>query len=155
MSRSLVFTMTIDIACRPEAVWPFLVDWERLDEWMAEARDFRVLGPRREGVGVEADATVRIAGINTRDRIRVTRWEPPWILEMEHLGWVTGTGYMELSRGERGTRLFWREELTPPWGVLGGIGMRLVAPLMQRAFRRDLVLLKELVEKEPSPGGSG
>jgi uncharacterized protein YndB with AHSA1/START domain len=147
-SEPVVFAMTVDIARRPEAVWPFLVDWERLDGWMAEARDFRVIGSAREGVGVEAEATVSIAGITTRDRIRVTRWQPPWVLEMEHSGWVTGTGYMELTRGERGTHLFWREELTPPWGLAGRIGMRLVAPLMRRAFRRDLALLKELVERE-------
>jgi carbon monoxide dehydrogenase subunit G len=142
----VVFAMSEEIARRPEAVWPFLVDWERLDRWMAEARDFRVVGDRREGVGVVAEATIIIAGISTRDRIQVTRWEPPWILEIAHLGWVRGTGYMEISRGKAGTKIFWREELRPPWGWLGRAGMRLVAPLMHRAFRRDLRLLKELVE---------
>jgi carbon monoxide dehydrogenase subunit G len=144
----VIFAMSEDIARRPEAVWPFLVDWERLDRWMAEARDFRVVGDRREGVGVVAEATISIAGISTRDRVRVTRWEPPWILEMAHLGWVRGTGYMELSRGDRGTTVFWREELRPPWGWLGRAGMRLVGPVMHRTFRRDLRLLKELAESE-------
>jgi uncharacterized protein YndB with AHSA1/START domain len=147
-TNPVTFAMTIRIARRPEAVWPFLVDWERLDRWMREARDFRVLGEQREGVGVEAETTVRIAGISTRDRIRVTRWEPPWILELRHEGWVRGTGFMELARGERGTELFWREELVAPWGILGRIGMRAVSPLMRRVFRRDLRLLKELVEAE-------
>jgi hypothetical protein len=144
----ITFVTTISIGRRPDAVWPFLVDWERLDRWMREAIHFRVLGDRREGVGVEAEATVRIAGISTRDRIRVTRWDPPWVLELRHLGWVQGTGYMELSRGDRGTDLFWREELRPPWGPMGRLGMRLVAPLMRRVFRRDLRLLRDLVEAE-------
>jgi hypothetical protein len=147
-STPITFTMSIGIARRPEAVWPFLVDWEGLGRWMREAREFRVLGDRREGVGVEAEASVRVAGITTRDRVRVSRWEPPWILELQHLGWVQGTGYMELSEAERGTDLFWREELHPPWGVLGRIGMRLVAPFMRRVFRRDLRLLRNLVEAE-------
>jgi uncharacterized protein YndB with AHSA1/START domain len=142
----ITFVMNIRIARRPEAVWPFLVDWERLDQWMREARDFRVVGEQREGVGVVAETTVRIAGIATRDRIRVSRWEPPWILELQHLGWVKGTGYMELTRGDRGTELFWREDLIPPWGILGRVGMRAAAPLMRRVFRRDLRLLRELVE---------
>ncbi|HEV8572676.1 MAG TPA: SRPBCC family protein [Actinomycetota bacterium] len=140
--------MSIDIAREPGVVWPYLVDWERLNQWMLEARAFRVTGTRREGVGVEAEATVRIAGITTRDPIRVTRWEPPSVLELEHHGWVKGTGYMELTPEDRGTSLFWRESLKPPWGWLGAIGMRLVAPLMHRAFQRDLRVLREVVEAE-------
>jgi uncharacterized protein YndB with AHSA1/START domain len=140
--------MSIRIAREPEVVWPYLVDWERLNRWMLEARDFRVTGTKREGVGVEAEARIRIAGITTHDPIRVTRWDPPSILEMEHLGWVKGTGYMELTPEDRGTKMFWRESLVPPWGWLGAVGMRLVAPFMRGAFRRDLRVLRDLVEAE-------
>lgn len=142
----LVIAVGIEINRPPTAVWPRLVDWEHLDRWMLEARDFEVIGEQREGVGVEAETTVRIAGIITRDRIRVTRWEPPAVLEMEHLGWVKGTGYMELTPTEEGCTVFWREELHPPWGVLGAIGIRVFAPLMRRVFLRDLRVLQELVE---------
>jgi carbon monoxide dehydrogenase subunit G len=151
----IVFAMSVEIARRPEVVWPYLVDWERLGRWMIEARDFRVVGDRREGVGVVAEATVRIAGITTRDRIRVTRWEPPRVLEIAHLGWVKGTGYIESSPIDAGTSVSWREGLRPPWGWLGRSGMGLFVPLMRRAFRRDLRLLKELVESETSREGSG
>lgn len=144
-SVSIVTTVSIDRA--PEIVWPFLVDWERLGDWMQEASDIRVTGARREGVGVEAEATIRIAGITTRDPIRVTRWEPPWVLEIAHLGWVKGTGYMELVPTERGTDLFWREEYHPPWGFVGRAGMRVLRVVMRRVFERDLRALKELVER--------
>jgi uncharacterized protein YndB with AHSA1/START domain len=142
----VVITTEASIARPPEAVWPHLVDWELLGRWMREARGFRVLSAHRQGVGVEAEATIRIAGITTRDRIRVTRWEPPSVLEMAHLGWVKGTGYMEVSPTDSGTHLFWREALVPPWGLLGLLGMTLVRPLMRHTFRRDLALLRELVE---------
>lgn len=145
---------TVDIAVseviprRAEVVWPYLVDWERLDRWMLEARDFRVVGDRREGVGVEAEATVDLLGIRTRDVVRVTRWEPPWALELEHRGWVKGRGYMELSPTRGGTRLFWRETFVPPWGLLGAVGMRLFSPLLRWAFRRDLKALRLLIQDE-------
>lgn len=145
--RKVDLAMSIRIARDPALVWPYLVDWEHLDRWMLEARDFRVIGSQREGIGVEAETTVRIAGISTRDRIRISRWEPPWVLEMEHLGWVKGTGYMELLPDDRGTKLFWRESLVPPWGWLGAIGMRLMAPFMRRIFQRDLRELRDLVER--------
>ncbi|MGH2681611.1 MAG: SRPBCC family protein [Actinomycetota bacterium] len=146
--RSITMSMSIRIPRRAEVVWPYLVDWERLDRWMLEARDFKVIGAQREGVGVEAETTVRIAGINTRDRVRVTRWEPPWLLELDHLGWVDGTGYMELTPQDGGTMLFWRENLFPPWGWLGAIGMRMMTPLMRRVFERDLRVLRDLIQEE-------
>jgi Polyketide cyclase / dehydrase and lipid transport len=133
-------------------VWPYLVDWARLDRWMREIRDVRVTTPFREGVGVEARATVRIGGITTEDRVRVTRWEPPWILEIAHLGWVEGTGYMELSPAEAGCGLFWREQLVPPWGPVGRVGMRILRPMIRRVFASDLETLRRLVESGPWPG---
>lgn len=148
----MVFVTRVEIARPPEAVWPYLVDWERLGEWMREARDFRVVSAERAGAGVQAEATVRIAGITTRDRIRVTHWEPPVILEMEHLGWVRGTGYMELSPTEEGTHLFWREELRPPLGTLGALGLWLVSPVIRRTFQRDAEALRELCEGRESGG---
>jgi uncharacterized membrane protein len=140
-------TQSITVGRPTEAVWPYLVDWERLDLWMEEISDVRVTTPHREGVGVEAEATVRIAGISTRDRIRVTRWEPPHLLEIAHLGWVRGRGLMELSpEPVTSSRLLWTETLVPPWGPVGALGMRASLPLMRRVFRRDLVRLRELVE---------
>ncbi|HEV3364700.1 MAG TPA: SRPBCC family protein, partial [Acidimicrobiia bacterium] len=84
-------------------------------------------------------------GIQTRDRVRVAGWEPPRRLVIEHLGWVTGRGIIELTpvAGER-THVWWREELHPPLGVLGAIGMTAFKPLMGRVFRRDLRILAGL-----------
>ncbi|MGH2711965.1 MAG: SRPBCC family protein [Actinomycetota bacterium] len=146
MTRAISIITTIDISRPPEAVWPYLVDWEHLDLWMKEARGFKVVGEQREGVGVEAEATIRIAGITTHDTVRVTKWEPPAVLEIAHLGWVKGSGYMELSPTEKGCSMFWREELYPPWGPLGRIGLTLMTPTMRHVFQRDLRLLKSLVE---------
>jgi uncharacterized protein YndB with AHSA1/START domain len=149
-------SMRVDIRRPPKTVWPFLVDWERLPRWMKDMRDVRVTSAHTEGVGVEAVATVRIAGISTRDLIRVTRWEPPNLLEIAHLGWVKGTGRMELSLAGTGSDLRWRETLIPPWGALGRLGMRVVLPLMRRVFRRDLNRLKRLVERSaPREDGAG
>ena len=151
MTRPITIISTIDIARSPETVWPYLVDWEGLARWMHEAREFRVIGDQREGVGVEAEATVRIAGITTHDRIRVSHWQPPIALEITHLGWVKGTGYMELSPIEHACHVFWREELYAPWGPIGRVGLRLVSGYMRRIFMRDLLLLQALVQAETPP----
>jgi carbon monoxide dehydrogenase subunit G len=131
----------------PDVVWASITDWEHQDDWMLEASDFEVIGDQREGVGVEAKATVRIAGIRTRDRIRVSMWEPPRILVIEHLGWVKGSGEIQLQPLSEGTRMRWRETLFAPrrLGPIGRVGLLAVAPLMRRVFRRDLRVLRSLV----------
>src|SRR5918992_4503912 len=76
----------------PEVVWALITDWEHQDDWMLEATDFTVTSEVREGIGVEAEATIRIAGIKTRDRVRVVGWEANHRLAIRHLGWVAGVG---------------------------------------------------------------
>lgn len=129
----------------PEAIWDLITDWEHQDDWMLEASDFVVVSEQREGVGVVAEATIRIGGIQTRDRIRVAGWEPHRRLVIEHLGWVTGHGEIELTPVAGGrTYVWWREELHPPLGVVGALGMTAFKPLMGRVFRRDLQVLAAL-----------
>jgi carbon monoxide dehydrogenase subunit G len=136
----------------PEVVWELITDWERQGDWMLEASAFEVIGERRQGVGVEARATVRVWGLRTRDRIRVSMWEPPRILVIDHLGWVKGAGEIQLVPVREGTRMRWRETLFGPrlLGPFGRIGLRLFAPMMRRIFRRDLRVLQSLVRLRAS-----
>jgi uncharacterized protein YndB with AHSA1/START domain len=72
--------MSVRIDAPPEVVWGYLVDWENLDQWMIEGKGFKVTSPHREGVGVTAEATIRIAGISTTDPVgsRVGSRLRPW-----------------------------------------------------------------------------
>jgi uncharacterized protein YndB with AHSA1/START domain len=134
----------------PEVVWKLITDWEHQGDWMLEAKDFKVLTEHREGVGVEAEATVSVGGISTRDRVRVSGWDPPQRLEIEHAGWVSGRGEFKLTPvGQDRTHVFWREELNPPLGVLGTAGMNVFRPLMSRLFKRDLRILESLCRVAP------
>ncbi len=148
MARPVVVDTAVTIRRPPEAVWPYLVDWERLGRWMLELQNVRVTSERREGVGTEAVGTVRIAGISTTDRVRVTAWEPPHMVEIAHLGWVKGSGLMVLRPHPEGSRLLWRETLRPPWGPVGAAGLRLLRPVLRRIFARDARVLKALAERE-------
>lgn len=136
-----------------DVVWHLITDWEHQGDWMLEASDFVVVSAVRDGVGVEAEATINIGGITTRDRIRVAAWEPNKHLRIEHLGWVSGTGDIYLTPlGRRQTHLFWREELTPPLGIVGAVGMTVFKPVMGRIFRRDLRVLAGLVRAAARAG---
>ncbi|MGH9269206.1 MAG: SRPBCC family protein [Acidimicrobiales bacterium] len=143
MDRPVVIELATDLPAPPEVVWELITDWENQGDWMLEATDFEVVSPQREGVGVEAEATVVIAGIRTRDRVRVVTWEPPARLGIEHLGWVEGRADLVLAPvGDDGTRVTWTEALRcPSLGPLGWAGLSAVRPIMSRVFRRDLRVL--------------
>ena len=145
--KPVAIDTTVDLDAPPSVVWRLLTDWERQSDWMLEATDFEVLSDHREGVGVVAAATVRIGGISTRDRIRVDVWEPGRHLGIQHLGWVGGRGDVRLTDlGDGRTRIDWREELVPPLGIAGWVGMKLFAPLMARVFKRDARVLATLAQ---------
>ena len=112
---------------------------------MLEASDFVVVSEAREGIGVEARATVKIAGISTTDRVTVVGWEPEHRLAIKHEGWVTGRGEIFLTPiGADQTHVFWREELMPPVGIAGAVGLSAFKPMMSRIFQRDLRVLAGL-----------
>ncbi|MGH2690149.1 MAG: SRPBCC family protein, partial [Actinomycetota bacterium] len=129
-----------------ETVWDMLVDWEHLGAWMLEASNVRVTSQQREGVGTEVEAKVRIGGIATTDSVRVTRWEPPHALGIDHLGRVKGHAVIECTPTDSGTRVTWTERLHAPMGVVGALGIRAFKPLMTKTFARDLGALKRRCE---------
>jgi hypothetical protein len=144
-ARPVVLEMAQTLPCKPEIAWELITDWEHQDDWMLEASDFVITSDEREGVGVEGEATVKIAGFTTRDKVTVVRWDPYRHLGIEHHGWVSGRGDMSLTPlGDDRTHLYWREELEPPLGLLGSIGVVAFKPLMLRTFKKDLRVLASL-----------
>ncbi len=142
----VVLEMAETLPGPPDVVWRLITDWEHQDDWMLEASDFVVTSEQREGVGVEAEARIKIGGISTRDKVRVIGWEPEKRLAIEHLGWVSGKGEIFLTPlGGTRTHLFWREELYPPVGIAGAVGITAFKPVMYRIFKRDLRVLAALV----------
>lgn len=148
----VVLEMSETLPGPPEVVWELITDWERQGDWMLEASDFKVVSDHREGIGVEAEATVRIGGIKTRDVVIVVGWEPPKRLVIRHTGWVRGIGEVHLTPEASGhTFAFWREELEPPLSWLGWVGLRVMKPLMARVFQRDLRVLAALTRARSAP----
>ena len=141
----------------PEAVWQVLTTWERQPEWMLDAKAVEVLTPLREGVGVTIRCPTNLLGVTVQDVMRVTAWDPPRRLAVEHLGSViTGVGAFELEPGAGRHACTWWEEVEPPLGRLGAWGAEtVVLPVLRRVFARSLRNLTRLAERQAGAGRAG
>lgn len=132
-----------------EMVWELLTCWERQPEWMLDAKAVEVLTPRREGVGVTLRCPTALFGVTVDDVMRVTVWDAPVRLEVEHLGRViTGRGAFVLTEVDATTtRIDWWEEVAPPLGVVGErVATAVVLPVLRRIFTRSLRNLARMAE---------
>lgn len=141
--------VSVTAAAPRRVVWDVLTAWERQPEWMVDARSVEVLTPARTGVGVTIRCPTALFGVTVDDVMRVTAWDEPARLEVEHLGRIiTGSGGFELVEVAAGTtRIDWWEQVTPPFGAVGEAGASLlVLPALRRIFARSLAGLARLAE---------
>jgi carbon monoxide dehydrogenase subunit G len=134
----------------PARVWDVLVDWERQAEWMPDVAWIRVVGPERE-LGARLQVRTKVLGIPiATDEVRVTAWEPPSRLAVDHVGVVVGKGEWNLEPTEDGTRFTWFEDFRMPPPVLGGFALWIYSPFQRAMLRRSIRNLKRLVEAGPA-----
>jgi len=131
----------------PERAWTVLVDWERQSAWMPDVVWVRLAGPER-GLGARLWVRTKVFGIPAvTDLVRVTAWQPPRIVAVEHEGPVRGLGEWRLEALAGGrTGFTWTEEIRLPVPVLGEIALWLYSPWQRRMLRRSIRNLSLLVE---------
>jgi hypothetical protein len=114
----------------PELLWKVVTDWDRQGEWIPFTRS-RAVGGSAVGTGSRVRAWTGLGPIGFYDDMVVREWQPPSVLELEHVGRVVrGTaGFRIEPLGGRGSRITWWERISPPFGRLGAIGWRLATPL--------------------------
>ena len=148
--------VTVDAAAPRQVVWDVLTTWERQPEWMLDALDVEVLTPARTGVGVTIRCPTNLLGVTVEDVMRVTAYEEPSCLAVEHLGRIiTGYGAFELTELDVAhTRIDWWEEVDPPLGAFGEWGAStFVLPILRHIFGRSLRGLAVLAETEAAIRG--
>lgn len=130
----------------PERVWTVLSDWEGQVAWMPDVAWIRFLGPERE-MGARLAVKTKVFGIPfATDELRVTVWEPPRRLALDHVGVVRGVGEWLLEPVEGGTRFTWREEFRMPPPVVGDLALLIYSPVQRWMLRRSISNLGRLVE---------
>jgi hypothetical protein len=135
-----------------EAVWDVIADVPRQLEWMRDMKSVRIDTPGTIGVGMRAEATVRVLGIPVTDPVIIVGFEPPHRYAIRHLGLFEGDGVFTLEAGADGTTTIvrWEERLEAP--LLPDLGAIVQAPILRAVFQADLVRMKRLVETGSADG---
>lgn len=144
MGRIRVSTI-IDAA--PAQVWDEVRVIERHVDWMADAVAIHFRSRKRSGVGTVFDCDTKVGPIRLKDRMEITEWREGKVVGVRHTGLVTGKGRFTISRARGGrTRFTWDERLRFPLWMGGPVGGIVGGRIMKRIWRKNLRVLKDLVE---------
>jgi len=129
MNKLSNLSLTVKINKPVKSVWSALVDWQGQSDWMLQTKVWSELDQDRtvkNGKGVLIFAFTGLfpklypkLKLGILDTMEVTKWKPPVICEVVHIGSVIrGTGKFELKPVRGGTVFFWQEEILAPAIVL-------------------------------------
>ena len=138
-----------------DRVFEAFSEWEQQGRWMLGTRVHVSRGDGRS-VGSELAAWSGAGPAGFWDTMRITRWEPPYRVDVLHTGKVVkGTGTMEVVALPGGrSRFVWSEDLELPWGAVGRLGWPLARPAFLLGVKRSLEAFGRLVEAGSLPVGS-
>lgn len=140
---------SVMVGSEPAGVWSELVDWTAQHRWIPLTRmrvlTDKVVGP---GVRIRSQHGLRIGSgfLGLTDDLAITGWDPPYELEVSHLGpTFTGVGVFTLQpRGLR-SLLMIRERINLPAGT-GGIAL-VARPALQGLLTRSLHRFAQLASE--------
>ena len=146
MARIRVSTI---IEATPERVWDEVRVIERHTDWMADAAAIRFTSRRRAGVGTTFDCLTKVGPFRLTDKMEITEWREGKVMGVRHVGLVTGSGRFTLTKVRGGrARFTWDERLTFPWWMGGPVGAVVGGRVLRRIWKRNLAVLKALVERD-------
>lgn len=142
----LEVTATVIVAAPAATVFAGLTAWERQGEWIPFTTVRVVGGDGGEGSEIEAVTSVGPAVL--RDRMRVTRLDPPYQVQVVHHGRVLrGPGVLRCTpmRDDR-TQVVWHEWFHLPGGPAGRLAGPLLWPGSKVGLTQALRRFARLVE---------
>ena len=144
--------LDVTINAPVDVVFEAFSQWEEQGRWMLGTKVEVRVGDGR-GVGSELAAWSGAGPAGFWDTMTITRWEPPYRVDVEHTGSVVrGTGTMEVIALPGGrSRFVWAEDLELPWGRLGRLGWPLARPAFLAGVRRSLKKFGRQVEAGALP----
>ena len=144
MGRIRVSTV---INASPETVWEEVRHIDRHVDWMADAASITFRTEQTSGAGTSFDCLTKVGPLKLTDRMTITAWVDGQEMGVEHQGLVTGVGQFTLAAVTPGqTEFTWEERLIFPWWMGGAVGGVVGGVLMRQIWKRNLRVLKDVVE---------
>jgi hypothetical protein len=150
--RMVTVRLDVTIDAAPQRVFDAFSQWSEQGRWMVGTRVDVRRGDGRS-VGSELAAWTGAGPAGFWDTMTITRWDPPWRVDVLHTGKVVrGLGTMEVVelRGQR-SRFVWSEDLDLPLGWVGRVGWPLARPAFLAGVKRSLISFGRLVEQGVLP----
>ena len=135
-----------------EAVFAAFTQWSEQGRWMLGTR-VEVRSGDGAAQGSELAAWTGAGPAGFWDTMVITRWEPPYRVDVLHTGSVVrGTGTMEVVALPGGrSRFIWSEVLDLPLGAVGRWGWPVAKPAFLYGVKRSLTAFAALVEQGVLP----
>ncbi len=135
-----------------ERVFTAFSQWSEQGRWMLGTRVEVRVGDGAS-VGSELAAWTGTGPAGFWDTMVITRWDPPYRVDVTHTGAVVkGTGTMDVVALPGGrSRFVWSEDLDLPLGLVGRAGWPIARPAFLLGVRRSLEAFGRLVEQGTLP----
>jgi carbon monoxide dehydrogenase subunit G len=128
------FSHSVELSQPPEAVFPWLLEEDKVPQWTSELQSYSVSGPL--GQGAHALQTLNVAG-GLKLNLEITSYDPPRGAEtrFETNGVNISSDYTLEPNGGGGTRLTQTLE-----AKAGGLAARMLIPIVQGRLEKKLTL---------------
>ena len=142
----------VDVEAPARAVWDYVTDWPRQEEWVPLTRVERVDSAAE--VGGRFRAWTGLGPVGFWDPMTITAWERNGDgggrCEVLHLGKVVkGEGeFAVVARGPQASRFVWAEVVDVPLRGAGAAGWRVARPVVERVLDRGLDRMRRQVEEQ-------
>ena len=138
------FALSLQIARRPDEVFAYLTDVDRLPEWQSTAVEAEADGPVELGSRIRERRT--FMGRDVKSELEVTAYEPPRRFDVRGRAGPVGFAIAHaLEPSPTGTHLGVKVDVR--LGAMMRIAAAGLLKLAEREFRSDLDRLKELLER--------
>ena len=139
---------TVEVPASPEAVFPWMLDTDKVPRWQSGVQRYEPVrpGPLQVGSGIHEDLTV--SGYALQLELEVVRLEPPQRAELRFQGsGFRAVNHYTVAPAPGGARVTWAIE-----GDATSFKARLIVPMVQAKLQEkldgDLRRLRDLVAGE-------